>query len=196
MLRRYQDCDGGSKHERLSTLPRTRSPDSVSDETGDAFAGARRGVHETRDAFAGGKWPEIGCFVRAKVSSVSNVCGEELAVVSVVSSRGSDPPVLVSSVSGEAVGGCCEVAAAPISAKKLAQQDQILGGTAKKLAQRAEIGRFWAVLAVLGELFRAFVLMEASRANFFALAWPSRGRGAWVRSSWWCRGHASHKSRT
>ena len=44
-------------------------------ETGDAFAGARRGVHETRDTFAGGKRPEFGCFVRAKVSAVSNVCG-------------------------------------------------------------------------------------------------------------------------
>ena len=96
MLRRYQDCDGGSKHELLSTLPKNRSPDLASHETGDAFAGARRGMHETRDTFVGGKWPEIGCFVRAKVSMVSNVCGEELAVVSVVS--------------GEAVGGCCESA--------------------------------------------------------------------------------------
>lgn len=121
MLRRYQDCDGGSKHERLSTLPRTRSPDLASDETGDAFAGGRRGVHETRDTFADGKWPEIGCFVRAKVSEVSNVCGEEIAVVLVVSFRGSDPPALVLSVSGEVLGGCCEAAVAPISAKKLAQ---------------------------------------------------------------------------
>ena len=70
-------------------------------ETGDAFAGTRRGVHETRDAFAGGKWPAIGSFVRAEVSAVSNVCGEELAEVPAVSSRGSDPPALVSSVSGE-----------------------------------------------------------------------------------------------
>lgn len=44
-------------------------------ETSDAFAGARRGVHETRDTFAGGKQPEFGCFVRAKVSAVSDVCG-------------------------------------------------------------------------------------------------------------------------
>ena len=108
MIRRYQECDGGSKHERLSVLLRISSPDSTSDETGDAFAGPRRGAHETRDTFAGGKWPQIGCFVRAKVSAVSNVCGEELAVVSVVSLRGSDSPALVLSVSGEAVGGCCE----------------------------------------------------------------------------------------
>ena len=136
MIRRYQECDGGSKHERLSALLRISSPDSTSDETGDAFAGAWRGVHETRDTFAGGKWPEIGCFVRAKVSAVSNVCGKELAevsvvsnvcgkelaVVSVVSSRGSDPPALVLSVSGEVVGGCCEAAVAPVSAKKFALQ--------------------------------------------------------------------------
>ena len=110
MLRRYQDCDGGSKHERLSALLRISSPDSTSDETRDAFAGARRGVHETRDTFAGGKRPEIGCFVRAEVSSVSNVCDKELAVVPVVSLSGSDSPALVPSVSGEAVGGCCESA--------------------------------------------------------------------------------------
>ena len=103
MIRRYQECDGGSKHERLSALLRISSPDSTSDETGDAFAGTRRGVRETRDTFAGGKWPEFGCFVRAKASAVSNVCGKELAEVS--------------SVSGEAVGGWCEVTAAPISAK-------------------------------------------------------------------------------
>ena len=141
MLRRYQDCDGGSKHERLSTLPRIRSPDSASDETRDTFAGARRGVHVTGDAFAAEKWPKIGGFVRAKVSAVSF--------------RGSDPPALVSSASREVVGGCFEVAAAPIGAKKLAQCDWILGGTAKKLALRAQIGRFWAVLPVQGEFFRA-----------------------------------------
>ena len=133
----------------------------MSDETGDAFAGTRRGVRETRDTFAGGKWPEIGSFVRAKVSAVSNVCGKELAVVSVVSFRGSDPPALVLSVSGEVVGGCCEAAVAPVSAKKFALQ-------AKKRW-------FWAVLAVLGELFRVWTLMEASRANFFALVGPSPG---------------------
>ena len=110
MIRRYQECDGGSKHERMSALLRISSPDSTSDETGDAFAGTRRGAHETRDTFAGGKRPEIGSFVRAEVSAVSNVCDKEVAVVSVVSSRGSDPPALVPSVSGEAVGGCCESA--------------------------------------------------------------------------------------
>lgn len=93
-------------------------------ETGDAFAGARRGAHETRDTFVGGKWPEFGCFVRAKVSAVS--------------SRGSDPSALVSSVSGEAVGGCCEVAVAPIGVKKLAQQARILGETEKKFALLAK----------------------------------------------------------
>lgn len=124
MIRRYQECDGGSKHECLSTLLRTISPDSMSDETGDASAGARRGAHETRDTFAGGKWPEFGCFVRAKVSAVS--------------SRGSDPPALVLSVSGEVVGRCCEVAVAPISVKKLAQLEWILEQTAKKFALQAK----------------------------------------------------------
>ncbi len=95
-------------------------------------------MHETRDTFAGGKWPEIGCFVRAKVSAVSNVCGKELAVVSVVSSRGSDPPALVSSVSGEVVVGCFGAVVAPIGAKKLAHQEWILGHTAKKFALQAK----------------------------------------------------------
>ena len=128
MLRRYQDCDGGSKHEYLSALLRTRSLDSASDETGDAFAVvrrgvhvtgdafavARRGMHVTGDAFAAEKWPEIGRFVRAEVSAVSF--------------RVSDPPALVSSVSGEAVDRCCGASVAPIGAIKLAQRDRILGG--------------------------------------------------------------------
>ena len=92
-----------------------------------------------------------------------------------VSFRGSDPPALVSSVSGEVVGGCCEAAVAPISAKKLAQQESISGQTAKKFALRVKIGGFWGVVAVLGELFSVWTLMEASRASFFALVWPSRG---------------------
>ena len=96
MLRRYQDCDGGSKHERLSALLRISSPDSTFDET--------------RDTFAGGKWPEFGCFVRAKVSSVLR----------------------------EVVGGCCEAAVALIGAKKLAQQEWILEQTAKKFALQAK----------------------------------------------------------
>ena len=96
----------------------------MSDETGSAFAGARRGVDETRDTFAGGKWPEFGCFVRAKVSAVSF--------------RGSDPPALVLSVSGEVVGRCCEVAVAPISAIKLAEQVWILGETGTKFALQAK----------------------------------------------------------
>ena len=93
-------------------------------ETGSAFAGAWRGVHETRDTFADGKRPAIGSFVRAKASAVSNVYGEELAEVSLVS--------------GEVVGGCCEVAVAPISAKILAQQEWILEQTAKKFALQAK----------------------------------------------------------
>ena len=64
--------------------------------------------------------------MRAEVSAVSNVCGEELAEVSLVS--------------GEVVGGCCEVAVAPISAKKLAQQELISGQTAKKFSLRVKIG--------------------------------------------------------
>lgn len=124
MIRRYQECDGGSKHERLSALLRISSPDSTSDETSGAFAGARRGMHETRDTFVDGKRPEIGCFVRAEVSAVS--------------SRGSDPPALVLSVSGEVVGRCCEVAVAPISAKKLAEQVWILGDTGTKFALLAK----------------------------------------------------------
>ena len=81
-------------------------------------------MHETRDTFAGGKWPEIGSFVRAEVSAVSNVCGKERAEVS--------------SVSGEVVGGCCEVAVALIGAKKIAQQEWILEQTAKKFAPQAK----------------------------------------------------------
>lgn len=81
-------------------------------------------MHETRDTFAGEKWPEFGCFVRAEVS--------------VVSSRGSDPPALVSSVSDEVVVGCCETAVAPIGAKKLAQQEWILEQTAKEFALQAK----------------------------------------------------------
>ena len=76
--------------------------------------------------------------MRAKVSAVSNVCGKEIAEVSVVSSRGSDPPALVSSVSGEVVGGCCEAAVARVSAKKLAQQEWILDQCAKKFALQAK----------------------------------------------------------
>jgi len=81
-------------------------------------------VDETGDAFAGGKWPEIGCFVGAEVSAVSF--------------RGSDPPALVSSVSGEASDGRVVAAVAPIGAKKLAQQGWILGHTAKKFALQAK----------------------------------------------------------
>ena len=81
-------------------------------------------MHVTGDAFAAEKWPEIGGFVRAKVSAVSF--------------RGSDPPALVSSVSGEVVGGCCEVAVAPIGAKTFALQEWILVQCAKKFALQAK----------------------------------------------------------
>ena len=140
---------------------RTRSPDSTSDETSDAFAVARWGMHVTGDAFAGGKWPEIGCFVRAKVSAVS--------------SRGSDPPALVLSVSDEAVGGCFGAVVAPIGAKKLAHQEWILGETETKFAMLAKKGRFWGVLCVLGEFCTAWVLMEPRRASFIPPVGPSRG---------------------
>ena len=83
-------------------------------------------MHVTGDAFAGGKWPEIGCFVGAEVSAVSF--------------RGSDPPALVSSASGEVVGGCFEAAVDPNGAKKLAQRDWILGGAAKRLVLLAKMG--------------------------------------------------------
>lgn len=149
MLRRYQDCDGGSKHEHLSALLRTRSPDSAADETGGAFAAVRRGAYETGDAFAGGKWSEIGRFVRAEVSAVSF--------------RGSDPPALVPSVSGEVVGGCFEVAAAPIGAKN-----------------SPSVTGFWVVprknspcelkLADFGQVCRCW-------ANFVAIVVTSRARG-------------------
>lgn len=58
------------------------------------------------------------------MSAVSNVCAKELAVVS--------------SVSGEAVGGCCEAAVAPVSAKKFALQEWILVQCAKKFALQAK----------------------------------------------------------
>ena len=60
------------------------------------------------------------------MSAVSNVCGEEIAVVS--------------SVSGEVVDGCFEAAVDPNGAKKLAQRDWILGGAAKRFALLAKMG--------------------------------------------------------
>ena len=84
----------------------------------------------------------------------------------VVSFCGSDPPALVSSVSGEAVGGCCEVSVVPISVKKLALQAWILGETEKKLALLAKKRWFWAVMCVLGEFFTAWALMGPSRESF------------------------------
>ena len=129
LVRSGAGCGGVSHAASVPpTLWRVRTPREVwavgvasgEGETGSAFAGARRGVHETRDTFAGGKWLEFGCFVRAKVS--------------VVSFCGSDPPALVSSVLGEVVGRCCEVAVVPISAKKLAEQAWIPGETEKIFA--------------------------------------------------------------
>ena len=72
------------------------------------------------------------------MSAVSNVCAKELAEVSVFSPRGSDPPALVLSVSGGVVGGCCEAAVAPVSAKKFALQEWILEQTEKKFALQAK----------------------------------------------------------
>lgn len=46
----------------------------------------------------------------------------------------------------------------------------------EKVRPAGEKGRFWGVLCALGELFRAWVLMEASRANFVALVGLGRGR--------------------
>ena len=71
---------------------------------------------------------------------------------------------MVPSVSGEVVGGCCEAAVAPISAKKLAKQEWILGETETKFAMLAKKGRFWGVLCVLGEFYPAWALMEPRRA--------------------------------
>ena len=62
-----------------------------------------------------------------------------------------------------------------MGAKKLAQQEWILVQTAKKFAQQAKIGRFWGALRAQGELFRAWALMEASRASFVALVVPRHG---------------------
>lgn len=56
-----------------------------------------------------------------------------------------------------------------MGAKILAQQVWILGETETKFALLAKNRGFWGVLIVLGELFRAWALMEASRANFVAL---------------------------
>ena len=55
-----------------------------------------------------------------------------------------------------------------VGAKKLAQHDPSSGSSAKKLAQRDQKGRNWAVLSPQGELFRAFALIQRRRANFFA----------------------------
>ena len=104
-------------------------------------------LNETSDAFAGGKWPEIGCFVRAEVSSVS----------------------------GEVVGRCCETAVAPVSVKIIRPSGVDSGTNREKVRTAGEKALILGSFGGAGELFRAWTLMEASRANFFALAWPSRG---------------------
>ena len=81
-------------------------------------------MDETGDAFAGGKWPEIDCFVGAQVSAVSF--------------RGSDPPALVSSVSDEAADRRFVAAVASIGAKKFALQRASSGPSAKKFALLAK----------------------------------------------------------
>ena len=53
-------------------------------------------------------------------------------------------------------------------AKKLAQHGPHNGTSAKKLAPQAQKRRIWGVLSAQGELFRAFVLKQSRRANFFA----------------------------
>ena len=58
--------------------------------------------------------------------------------------------------------------AGPIGAKKLAQHGPSSCISAKKLAQQAKKRRFWGVLSVQGELFRARTHTRPSRANFFA----------------------------
>ena len=47
----------------------------------------------------------------------------------------------------------------------------------EKVRPAGEKGRFWGVLCALGELFRVWTLMEASRANFVALVGPRCGWG-------------------
>ena len=53
-------------------------------------------------------------------------------------------------------------------AKKLAQHTPSSRLSAKKLAQHARKRRFWGVLSVQGELFRAHAHIRPRRANFFA----------------------------
>ena len=68
-----------------------------------------------------------------------------------------------------------DLGAGPIGAKKLAQHGPFSGISAKKLAQQAQKRRFWGVLSVQGELFRARTHIRPSRANFFAHEERQRG---------------------
>ena len=104
-------------------------------------------MHETGDAFAAGKWPEIGRFVEAKVSAVSF--------------RGSDPPASVSSVLDEAIDRCCEAAVAPIGAKILAQQ----GGVWAKPRKNRPAGENALILGSFGGAGRTFSRVYADGAK-------------------------------
>ena len=61
-----------------------------------------------------------------------------------------------------------DLAAEPIDAKKLSQHSPSSGSSAKKFAQQAKKRRFWGVLSVQGEYFRACTMTLPRRANFFA----------------------------
>lgn len=65
--------------------------------------------------------------------------------------------------------------AGSVGAKKLAQHGPSSRVSAKKLAQQAKKRRFWGVLSVQGELFRAHAHIRPSRANFFAHEARQRG---------------------
>ncbi|MBS4939779.1 MAG: hypothetical protein KHZ63_09120 [Actinomyces sp.] len=54
-----------------------------------------------------------------------------------------------------------------VGAKKFAQHGPYTGTSAKKLAPQAQKRRMWGVLSSQGELFRAWVLKQSRRANFF-----------------------------
>jgi len=54
-----------------------------------------------------------------------------------------------------------------ISAKKLAQHGPSSGISAKKFAQQAQKRRFWGVLSVQGELFRARAHHQATQGELF-----------------------------
>ena len=63
----------------------------------------------------------------------------------------------------------------PIGAKKLAQHRPSSGISAKKFAQHATKRRFWGVVSMQSELFRAHAHIKPRRANFFAHEARQRG---------------------